>query len=282
LPYSVIPHAGPDEFLKRAEPWLLDREAEDGLLLGFASERRARGESEVDALFATVEMHGDVVGCILRTPPHKLLVTAMPTGAAGAVAEIVSDRYDEIPAVLGRSDVAEAVASSWAALKGVAVRPGMRQCIYRLDEVVHPSGVPGRLRVAEPDDIDLVLEWTRGFADDVGHQFALRSEATVTLVEAGAMFLWDDGAPVSMAVARGRTPNSIRVGYVYTPRELRGRGYASATVAEVSQRMLDSGLRFCVLYTDLSNQTSNAIYQRIGYQVVQEVSDFDIVPRASS
>jgi predicted GNAT family acetyltransferase len=37
-----------------------------------------------------------------------------------------------------------------------------------------------------------------------------------------------------------------------------------------------------VLYTDLSNQTSNAIYQRIGYQVVQEVSDFDIVPRASS
>jgi predicted GNAT family acetyltransferase len=46
--------------------------------------------------------------------------------------------------------------------------------------------------------------------------------------------------------------------------------------------MLDSGLRFCVLYTDLSNQTSNAIYQRIGYQVVQEVSDFDIVPRASS
>ena len=85
-----------------------------------------------------------------------------------------------------------------------------------------------------------------------------------------------------MAVARGRTPNSIRVGYVYTPRELRGRGYASATVAEVSQRMLDSGLRFCVLYTDLSNQTSNAIYQRIGYQVVQEVSDFDIVPRASS
>ncbi|MEO2005035.1 MAG: GNAT family N-acetyltransferase [Candidatus Poribacteria bacterium] len=47
--------------------------------------------------------------------------------------------------------------------------------------------------------------------------------------------------------------------------ELRGRGYASALVAKLSQHMLDSGFSFCVLYTDLANPRSNAIYEKIGY-----------------
>ena len=40
----------------------------------------------------------------------------------------------------------------------------------------------------------------------------------------------------------------------------------------MTQRLLDGGLRFCFLFTDLANPTSNSIYQRIGYE---PVSDFD-------
>ena len=68
------------------------------------------------------------------------------------------------------------------------------------------------------------------------------------------------------------TPNGMRIGPVYTPPELRGRGYASALTAEVSQRVLDAGKRFCFLYTDRSNPTSNAIYERIGYRTVAEAA----------
>jgi hypothetical protein len=57
---------------------------------------------------------------------------------------------------------------------------------------------------------------------------------------------------------------------VYTPPELRGRGYATALTAELSQRLLDQGRRFCFLFTDLTNPTSNAIYERIGYVRVAE------------
>ena len=76
-----------------------------------------------------------------------------------------------------------------------------------------------------------------------------------------------------MAVAKGATRNGIRIGYVYTPPESRARGYASALVAAVSQKMLDEGFAFCVLYTDLSNPTSNAIYARVGYEPVADVLD---------
>jgi len=83
--------------------------------------------------------------------------------------------------------------------------------------------------------------------------------------------------PVSMAVARGETPNGYRVGYVYTPPEVRGCRYASALVADLSQYLLDSGLSFCVLYTDLGNATLHAIYQRIGYEAICDVRDINIV-----
>ncbi len=56
-----------------------------------------------------------------------------------------------------------------------------------------------------------------------------------------------------------------RVGPVYTPKSHRGRGYASAAVAEVSQRILDEGGRAC-LFTDQANPTSNKIYEALGYR----------------
>jgi predicted GNAT family acetyltransferase len=91
--------------------------------------------------------------------------------------------------------------------------------------------------------------------------------------------LWEDeGEPVSFAGWGGRTPNGIRVGPVYTPPELRGRGYATAVTAELSQglldgRLFDGGRQFCFLYTDLANPTSNAIYERIGYRRVAESAE---------
>ena len=38
--------------------------------------------------------------------------------------------------------------------------------------------------------------------------------------------------------------------------------------AAVSQLLLEQGHRFCFLYTDLANPTSNSIYSRIGYEPV--------------
>jgi predicted GNAT family acetyltransferase len=88
------------------------------------------------------------------------------------------------------------------------------------------------------------------------------------------VLLWEhDGEIVSFAGWGGPTPNGARVGPVYTPPELRGRGYATAATAELSRRLLASGRRFCFLYTDLANPTSNAIYERIGYRRVCESAE---------
>jgi predicted GNAT family acetyltransferase len=83
-----------------------------------------------------------------------------------------------------------------------------------------------------------------------------------------------DDRPVSLAGYGGPTRHGIRIGPVYTPPAERRRGYASACVAALSQQLLDRGRRFCFLFTDLANPTSNHIYQQIGYRPVSDVDEY--------
>ncbi|OKK08163.1 hypothetical protein AMK26_03840 [Streptomyces sp. CB03234] len=64
-----------------------------------------------------------------------------------------------------------------------------------------------------------------------------------------------------------------RVSPVYTPPELRGRGYAGAVTAAVSRAAQDAGARQVLLFADAANPTSTALYQRLGYRPAAEHLD---------
>jgi predicted GNAT family acetyltransferase len=105
------------------------------------------------------------------------------------------------------------------------------------------------------------------------------SDPNVFLARAGSLFLWEHERPVSMAGWAGRTEWGGRVNFVYTPPEHRYNGYATACVAALTRRLLDEGQTFCCLFADLSNPTANAIYQRIGYRAVCDLSDYILSAR---
>jgi predicted GNAT family acetyltransferase len=85
----------------------------------------------------------------------------------------------------------------------------------------------------------------------------------------GGITLWEDGGrPVSMASVTSQVAGVCRVGSVYTPPRYRHRGYGGAVTTAASRRALDRGAAAMVLYADLANPTSNALYQRIGYRPV--------------
>ena len=82
--------------------------------------------------------------------------------------------------------------------------------------------------------------------------------------------------PVAAALARTLAGNGravagqTRIGPVYTPPEHRGRGYGGAVTTAVSLQALAAGAAEVLLYTDLANPTSNALYQRLGYRPVTD------------
>jgi predicted GNAT family acetyltransferase len=62
------------------------------------------------------------------------------------------------------------------------------------------------------------------------------------------------------------------IGQVYTPPNLRGRGYSTACVWHLTRKLLNDGFKHCALYADRANPYSNRVYQKIGYK---ETSWFD-------
>jgi uncharacterized protein len=271
------------EFLAEAEPLLLADEARHNLILGIAGTIRDAPDVYPLRNLWLVRDGGEVVGAALRTPPYNLIL-ARPASPA-ALEALAGGIAEELPGVNGCVPEVDEFAVRWAARTGCSARTNMRQGVYALDKVEPLAPAPGSARIATADDRELALRWWIAFGDEVLHEGGPGRENAEAMLDhrlasssAGIVFWEDEGEPVSFAGWGGKTPNGIRVGPVYTPPELRGRGYATALTAEVSQRLLDGRLfdgrrRFCFLYTDLANPTSNAIYERIGYRRAAESAE---------
>jgi uncharacterized protein len=271
-------------FFEEAESFLLTDEARHNLMLGLAATIRDSPAHYKRRDFWLVREGGTVAAAALRTPPYNL-VLARPKSppALAALAEAVAG--EELPGVVGAEPEAVEFAELWTGHTGIPARTNMRQGVYALERVEPPPTPPGSARVASVHDRELALRWWIAFAEEALHEEAPDSELAGAMVDhrlsspSAGTLLWEDGGePVSLAGWSGPTPNGIRVSPVYTPPELRGRGYATALTAELSQRLLDGrlfegGRRFCFLYTDLANPTAKAIYERIGYRRVAEATE---------
>jgi uncharacterized protein len=271
-------HENADDFLARAGDFLAAREAEHNLILGIGSrllrEPLLYGEP---AYLVTVEDEGKVVGVTMRTPPHNLILSEIDDeNAIPLLLEDARAAFGTLPGVVGPKAPAAEFAELWQEATGGDARVEIEQRCFRAEQVTPPENVAGAMRDYETRDRDVAVRWMDAFVAEALH--GPEPESAEAFVDrrsddpdAGLVLWEDDGEPVSFAGFGGRTPNGIRVGPVYTPPELRGRGYASALTAAITQRLLDEGMRFCFLFTDLANPTSNSIYQRIGYRPVGDV-----------
>jgi predicted GNAT family acetyltransferase len=267
----------PGQFLERVQPFLLRREAEHCLILGLLDGLRS-GEQFGTAppLMASVEERGEVAAVVLMTPPRNLILSWIADDSAiDAIAQELRARGIAIPGVNGSADIAQKFVLKWSELSRCSYRVQMAQRIYQLTRVTNETRSAGHLREPEQSDEALLREWRAGFSMDAeGMDPSLaREDAALPMPPSRRMFLWEvEGVVVSMAGFAGPTPNGIRVAWVYTPPENRGKGFAGACVAALSQKLLDVGHKFCFLYTDLANPISNHVYQKMGYEPVTDAA----------
>jgi len=264
----------PARFLAEAGPLLLADEARHNLILGLAGTLRATPDLYPDRSLWLVYDGGAVVGAALRTPPYNV-VLARPLD--DAVLDELVDAIDELPGAVGAVPEVDAFATRWCAKHGCCTRLVFGQGVYALREVADVPHAPGSRREATQADYDVLLEWFSDFAREALHEGEPGAEQHERQIRMrldsadGGIALWEDGGiAVSLCGYGSPTPSGTRIGPVYTPPAFRGRGYATTLTADVSAAQLARGRRFCFLYTDLANPTSNAIYERIGYVRVCE------------
>jgi hypothetical protein len=269
------------EFRARMTPFLIEREAEHNLLFGLVETIVRDATKYVERYLMLLEHGGDTVCVALMTPPHNIVLSLGDDESIRALAAEVFDAGIPVPGVTGAAKEARTFADAWSELTGATAELNFNQRIYKLTEVRAPATVSGAARAVRPADRDLLRSWLQAFnLDALGEApepaaLDLRLDWYFAGEEDRGLRLWVDGdVPASLAGYTGPTPNGIRIGPVYTPPEHRGRGYASAVTAAVSAEQLARGRRFCFLFTDLANPTSNSIYQKLGYVPVADVDQY--------
>ncbi len=280
----VIPEDTPEgrnAFAGVATPYLAKHETLNNLQLSVLN-AVVTGRYRQAVLVAAEDPNGDLAALLLRTPPFPLLVAhGCRQEARERLLEWLLERDPELPGMVGPRDETTAAVRWWTSRTGRAMRLAMREGVYRLQAVSPARRSPGRAREASGSDRELLTGWLHEFQVEALGSVRRDPVEAWDMYQAGGvprLYVWEDaeGEVVSLAGRGGRTPTGVRIGPVYTPPVLRGRGFAEALVAAVSQLQLDEGARQCFLYTDLDNGTSNALYERVGYERVGDAVEFRV------
>ena len=137
----------------------------------------------------------------------------------------------------------------------------------------------GIFRLALMKDFKIMSTWARAFVKEC-HLDDSPQEAEDTLrkfIEHKQAYLWEtEKGPVAMAVCGGMTDQSARISFVYTNPRARGCGHAKTLVHRLTHKILQEK-RAAVLFADSANATSTALYRRIGFETLEEFSEFRVL-----
>ncbi len=218
-----------------------------------------------------VEPDGSVTGGFSITPPHAVLLEVLPDAALQPLVEALGDRLTRVNAP---EALATKMAAEWSKVRGGTASVSMRTRLFRLGELTPPDPAPdGYARAATSEDLDVLVVWWRAFHDEIpGPDLVDDPAAAVAeLLARDACRLWctPDGTPVSMAGISVPAVGAVRIGPVYTPAGLRRHGYAAGATAAAATAAQERATEV-LLFTDLANPTSNALYPRLGFSPVMD------------
>ncbi|MBS43757.1 MAG: GNAT family N-acetyltransferase [Nocardioides sp.] len=231
---------------------------------------------------------GAVVGVGMRTAPfapYPPYLLPVPDDAVRELARVLDARGEHVGGVNGALPASRLLAEEMARLQGQQAHVEEQVRLFEVPsagDLVEPAPAAGSFRLATAHDLDLVVRWFHAFhaaaaeqagrGGEHGRELGLSDADLAARVDAGCVALWEvDGEPVHLTGSNPPAYGVVRVGPVYTPREHRGRGYASNAVHEVTRRALAAGHRAC-LFTDQANPTSNRVYTALGYAPVVDMA----------
>jgi uncharacterized protein len=270
------------KFWDDAQNYLLRYEAENNLLLGILHTLLHRPDRYPQPPYlAVAKTDHDILAVAIRTPPHKLLLSkAQNLEALTLIAQDL--QQEQLPGVAGLVSEVEAFVQMWQTLTHQSSQRTVEMRIHQLTSVQPMIAASGHLRSATESDRALLMKWIPAFTSEIAE---VDQDNVEQIVDSGLkhrnIYLWEDDIPVSLA--SGKCSYAFaRLGLVYTPSEYRQKGYATACVAALSQKLLDQGCYCCYLLTDLANPTSNRIYREIGYRSVSDWHEYSLTSLAKA
>ena len=272
-----------DEYYNLVSEFLLKNEAENNLLFSILSTIKINPKryGEEKPVLICVKQNDRIKLISLRTPPYnQLLSYTVDLNSIDLLTKMLLRKKTELPGILGFKKGAEKFAQLWCENKKLKSQIIRNERIYKLERVAEETLGSRDFIIGSEINKSLILNWVKKFMlealpETTEDQISRSQNARIEDIKNKKFFLlMDKNKVVSMARKAGKTPNGNLVNLVYTPPELRRKGYATECVAKLSKRLLEEGNKFCFLFTDLMNPISNSIYQKIGYRPVIDVDEY--------
>lgn len=276
----------PSEFLNLAEDFLLKEESLNNLSLGLAERLKTNGMANPgsgEPFFIILENHDEVVGTALRSSPERpLALSRIGEENLTELIKVLEEKEIVLEGCVGPTETVEAFCKLWK----TPSKPAMRQGVYECVKIIPPREIKGSLikaSLSNSEEVDTAVLFGAGFIEEC---FPLHREPIVEArkmvefyIEQSVLFLWknEDGDLVSMAVRNRESKNASTIGWVFTPKEQRGKGYGSMVTFGVTQEIFKSGKKLANLFTDMNNPTSNSIYQKIGFRKIADSTHVDFL-----
>ncbi len=221
------------------------------------------------------------LGAVSLTPPYEMLLSVVPDGTLEDLVAALRRHVGSVPGVNASPDAATRFAELWTAGTSLstvrdATTSPLRHGATRGSGNRPPQAAPGS---PAPTRSTSSSDWYGAFGQEVGDRPVEVLAAVQERVAAGLAWVWEDesGTPTSFATRHQPAAGVSRVGPVYTPPPFRRRGFGAAVTAACTRHALDTDSTTAVLFADLANPTSNAIYQAIGYRMLEDRVVLDFV-----
>lgn len=140
----------------------------------------------------------------------------------------------------------------------------------------------GTFRLAKKEEALLIANWKKFFEKEA-LGIETKEEEEIKDVENSIekervyVFCNQEDTLVSMAFFARELLHGGVINYVFTPVEYRGKKYAQTNIYYLSKEILEKGYQFVSLFVDKTNPISNQVYQKVGYNIIEENYSYEIV-----
>ncbi|MFX1498799.1 MAG: GNAT family N-acetyltransferase [Promethearchaeota archaeon] len=278
------------EFYDLVFPFLVQREAENNLILAILNRLKKNIDryDQAAPLLLLINEYNSIKLISIRTPPHDLLISYTDDlSTIDVLIEELLRRDVVLPGILSFKNAADKFSKIWAEKKKLKAALLRNERVYKLEIVAENTlGIKKFIKATKKYEnfvlkcarymmVEVLAEINQEQLDETIKSFRQELDEGTSNIY---LLLDDNDTPLSLVRKAGKTPNGNFINFVYTPPHLRKRGYATEVVAHISQMLLEEGNKYCFLFTDLSNTTSNSIYQKVGYHPVIDMNHYRFKP----
>ncbi len=228
-----------------------------------------------EAVYTGTFRDGELVSVASQTWKGLLLVEGHDAITDVARAAVLAAGIDVI-GLAGSLDSVDAVRSGL----GLDARPtnlDTPEYLYTLE--LEDLELPDLLRTGRaacrpphPGEFELLCKWRLdyhlwlgGDPNDAGAR-GIRDGLRETIEKDRCRVLQVDGEPVSYTAFTATLPDQVQIGGVWTPPDLRNRGYARSAVAGHLLDAQAAGVERAILFTSIDNLAAQRAYEALGFE----------------